>query len=129
MFSVDDMMSDILEHHGVKGQKWGVKRAGRIAGRVVKNAETNQAKRQLNRAKQHASGVTLKAKAGKAVIGSDRMQKHMNTKVSAAKLQHGQLQRGTASIHTQLKVLNRTDVFDLIGGSVKTVREVKAGKV
>jgi hypothetical protein len=69
-----DVVADILEHHGVKGMRWGVRKANRVGDIVVSRGLgiSTTGNRQRSAERSAAKSTPKKAKDTRAVVVRDK---------------------------------------------------------
>lgn len=74
-----DSTSDIIEHYGTKGMKWGKRIAGSWAGQHVKNY-ANTVRHPIRQSRAYAA---LESRSGMPIVGTKRQLKFLNNHVAA----------------------------------------------
>lgn len=111
-------MSDNLQHHGIKGQKWGVRRFQNADGSLTNDGkrrysaeEFREAKKQLDKSKDTIENISKKRKKAMDDAAEERIRKDV-TKLSDQDLQ---------------KIVNRLNMEERYT-QVMASREAKYGK-
>lgn len=86
MIYKDDLNNIVLEHHGVKGQKWGVRKRLQKFGSDIKkvNADANKANAKIDASEKRVYSKTQNA-YDKLIKNHEALKKRNSTKVKNAK--------------------------------------------
>lgn len=96
-----EVVNDILEHHGIKGMKWGVRRKATVGGGVQAHPDSARAR---------TTAQTLKSHGSHAVSTQDLQHyaNRLNVEQSVSRLQSNQKSAGQKYVAKTLsKVGNR----------------------
>lgn len=98
MSAIEDSMNKILEHHGVKGMHWGVRRSRGPDGHVKGPSKKSSGHESSEDSKQaEASKAKVKAAGGHHVLSNqelEQLNKRMNLEQQATKLSSGTSNKG-----------------------------------
>ena len=108
-------LEEVLEHHGIKGMKWGVRRGG-LRSRV-KGAADDQFQRRITTARAVASGNAkgrdrLRSTLS-TVTGFTQSKKLAATRVSKLEKRQQRVAAGEAKVGDILSVIGHTSITDL----------------
>lgn len=114
--TVLDEDTEFLEHFGVKGQKWGVRRGKSKTGvSRARGATIDRNDRMIANINASKAGTKYKVstKAVAAVIGKERQTANQNNMIRDLKAQNKRLKTGELHVADRLKVIGGTSLFDL----------------
>lgn len=99
----------VLEHHGVKGMRWGVRKASSISSGVRKTARTQATRKTDRLIKVHQKALSGKGLVGKAALldkytwgRNGRFQGYHNTKIAQLEKSKERIDAGELAVRTIL---------------------------
>lgn len=114
---MDLQTDEFLDHHGVKGQKWGIRKSERVTGvtrprgaLLDRNARTRQA------IKDARSGERFRKTAaiGRAFVGKEQQQRNWNTLLRDLNAQDKRIKAGKLTTTDRLDLFGNTSIFNLV---------------
>lgn len=113
----EEFVEDILEHYGVPGMHWGIRKGkgttgvSRPAGALIEKNEVMKA--QIARAKS-GEAHRIKVAVAKAFIGEEQRKKNWNTTVRSLNAQNARVRAGRASVADRFQMMTTTTLADLV---------------
>jgi hypothetical protein len=121
-----------LAHHGVKGMKWGVRRAVggvkkayNVYDKAYNRAALDVTKGDLAKASRQASGKGLYPKLGKKIIGEKRMQSHLDKKVRDLKSEQRRIKNGKMTHDDIMRTADRITLGQIAAAGMQNHFDAK----
>ena len=109
-------IDDFLEHQGVKGMKWGVRRSKKVTGVARRDgAQIDRNNSLINEIAKARSGEKYKRQVkviGK-IIGKEQQNKNWDKLVGTKQAQNARILAGQKTISDRLEVVGNINAFDM----------------
>lgn len=108
---------DFLEHYGVKGQKWGVRRSKKTTGvSRARGAMIDRNDRMLSEIKNARTGKKYKrtVKVVRAIIGEEKQKRNWDTLSKDLRMQNKRVRAGELKAADRLQLFAQTPLMDLV---------------